>query len=146
MHMGSSSVNNPHVFGQARTGLLYSRTILSNPCLGKRVRTTMKRWMIVPVETEIEWPAEETTFQFMGQMLTLRPPQEDSAADVCLEYEHPLADKRSFETICRFLSAFSWWQHRPARAGSSISCTTPMRCGKRGFGPPTRKGYNLLPT
>jgi hypothetical protein len=26
----------------------------------------MKRWMIVTVETEIEWPTEETTLEFGG--------------------------------------------------------------------------------
>lgn len=105
----------------------------------------MKRWMIVTVETEVEWPAEEATFQFLGQALILRPPSGDSAADVRMQYEHPASEKDAIETICRFLSALSWWQHRPTRGRLRISCTAPIRGGKGGHGPALRKGYHLPP-
>jgi hypothetical protein len=103
----------------------------------------MKRWMIVTVETEIEWPTQETAHQFAGHTLILLPPEGDAAADVRIQYEHPQSEQDAFETICRFLSALSWWQHRPARARLRISCTAPMRGGKGGYGPPLRMHYRI---
>jgi hypothetical protein len=105
----------------------------------------MKRWMIVTVETEIEWPTEETTLEFAGHTLNMRPPEGDAAADVRLEYDHPQSERNAFETICRFLSALSWWQHRPARSRLRISCTAPMRGGKGGYGPPLRMHFRIPP-
>lgn len=103
----------------------------------------MKMWMIVTVETELEWPAEEDFVSFMGHTLILRPPDGDFAADVRLQYEHPQSEQEAFGTICRFLTALSWWYHRPARARLRIACTAPMRGGKGGFGMPLRKDYQL---
>ncbi len=100
-------------------------------------------WMIVTVETELEWPAEETSVPFMGRTLILRPPDDDSAADVRLQYEHPQSERRAFDAICRFLTALSWWHRRPARARLRIGCTAPMRGGKGGYGPPLRANYQL---
>ena len=103
----------------------------------------MKMWMIVTVETELEWPAEETAVSFMKHTLILRPPNGDSAADVRLQYEHPQSEQKTFETICGFLTALSWWYRRPARARLRIGCTAPMRGGRTGDGPPLRKNYQL---
>lgn len=103
-------------------------------------------WMIVTVETELEWPAEETSVSFMGHTLILRPPDGDDAADVRLQYEHPESQLEAFETICRLLTALSWWHHRPARIRLRIDCTSPMRGGNRGgggYGPPLCKKYQL---
>jgi hypothetical protein len=105
----------------------------------------MKRWMIVTVETEIEWPTEETTLEFAGHTLVMRPPSGDAAADVRLEYDHPQSEHNALETICRFLSALSWSQHRPCRGRLRISCTAPMRGGKGIYGPPLRKDYRIPP-
>jgi hypothetical protein len=103
----------------------------------------MKRWMIVTVDTEIEWAAEETTAEFGGYTLILRPPRGDAAADVRLEYDHPQSEHYALETICRFLSALSWWQHRSCRGSLRISSTAPMRGGKGIYGPPLRKDYRI---
>jgi len=105
----------------------------------------MKRWMVVTVETQIEWPAEETTIEFMGRLLVLRPPAGDSAADLRLQYEYPEGEQKAVETICRFLSTLSWHHRRPARGRYRISCTAPMRGGSRGFGPPLCKEFELSP-
>ena len=106
----------------------------------------MKMWMIITVETELEWPAEETSVSFMGRTLILRPPDGDSAPDVRLQYEHPQSEREAFDTICRFLTALSWWYRRPARAKLRIGCTAPMRGGKGGFGPPLRSNFQLPPS
>ena len=103
----------------------------------------MKMWMIVTVETELEWPAEETSVSFMGHKLILRPPDGNAVADVRLQYEHPQSERQAFETICRFLTTLSWWYHRPARARLRIARTAPTRGGKGGYGPPVRKDYKL---
>src|SRR5947208_3351831 len=87
----------------------------------------MKQWMIVTVETGIEWPTEETTITFAGRTLMLRPPDGNAAADVRLEYDHPESRRDAFEAISRFLSALSWWRHRPCRTTDSFSCSVPMR-------------------
>jgi hypothetical protein len=103
----------------------------------------MKRWMIVTVNTELEWPSEETKVNFMDQVMIFRPPDGDSAADVRIRYEHPQGEQEAFERICRFLSILSWYYRRPARARYRISCTAPMRGGSRVFGPPLRKWFGL---
>jgi hypothetical protein len=103
----------------------------------------MKRWMIVTVETEIEWPTDETTVEFADHTLVIRPPSGDAAADVRLEYDHPQSEHEALEVICRFLSALSWWHHRPCRGRQRISCTTPMRGGKGSYGPPLCKDYRI---
>lgn len=103
----------------------------------------MKMWMIVTVETELEWPIEETSATFMGSTFVLRPHDSKSAADVRLQYDHPRDERQAFEKICRFLTALSWWHHRPARARLRIGCTAPMRGGKGSNDPPLRKNYRL---
>ncbi|MSQ96824.1 MAG: hypothetical protein EXR98_20035 [Gemmataceae bacterium] len=105
----------------------------------------MQMWMIQTVETELEWPAQETTVSFMGQTLILRPPEGNSAADIRLLYEteDSQAIREGYGTICRFLSALSWRHRRPARTRLHFACTAPMRGGKGGFGPAMRKDYFL---
>src|SRR5438552_658078 len=104
----------------------------------------MKHWMIVTVETDIEWPTEETSVEFSGHTLIMRPANGDAAADVRHEYDHPQSQRSAFETICRFLSALAWWQHRPARVKLTFSCTVPMRGGKGGYGgPPLRMHFRF---
>jgi hypothetical protein len=106
--------------------------------------TAMKRWMIVTVENGIEWPSQEMTHPFAGRALILRPSDKETAADVRLEYEHPDEERDAFETICRFLSTFSWWQHRPARAQYRLTCSAPtLRGGKGAHGLPTRRDYQI---
>lgn len=83
----------------------------------------MKYWMIVTVENGVLWPAQETTIDFMGNKLILRPPIDDAAADVRLQYEHPVEEQKAFETILRFLSVLSWSKRCPARARLRIACT-----------------------
>lgn len=90
----------------------------------------MKWWMIVTVENSALWPTEETTVDFMGNELILRPPTDKDAADVRMHYEHPEGRLHAFETILRFLSALSWSKRCPARARLRIECTAPMRGGK----------------
>ncbi len=90
----------------------------------------MKWWMIVTVENSALWPTEETTVDFMGNELILRPPTDKDAADVRMHYEHPEDRLHAFETILRFLSALSWSKRCPARARLRIECTAPMRGGK----------------
>ena len=99
--------------------------------------------MIVTVETELEWSAEETSVAFMDHTLILRPPDGDSAADLRIQYEHPQSQQEVFETICRFLTTLSWWHRRPARGRLRIECHAPMRGGKGGYGPPLRRNYQL---
>src|SRR5438132_1021886 len=103
----------------------------------------MRHWMIVTVETEIEWPAEETAFQFAGHTLILRPPEGNAAADVRTQYDHAQSHRDALEAICRFLSALSWWQHRPARVRLCPSCTVPIRVGKLDYSPPLRKDFRI---
>jgi hypothetical protein len=80
----------------------------------------------------------------MGHSLVLRPPENTSAADVRLQYEHPHLERKAFEAILRFLTALSWWHHCPTRVRLAPACTAPtLRVGKGSFGPPLRKGYCL---
>lgn len=104
----------------------------------------MKQWMIVTVESEVEWPAEEVSLQFMGQNLSLRPPDGNAAADVRMQYEHPQSENEALETICRFLSALSWWQHQPVHGRLRLSCISPTMRGDKGKGgSPLRRDYRI---
>jgi hypothetical protein len=104
----------------------------------------MKMWRIVGVETQLEWPAEETTVAFMGHTLVLRPPEGASAADIRVQFEDAQSERKALETIFRFLTALSWWHHCPARVGLAPACTAPtLRVGKVGFGAALRKDYRL---
>ena len=103
----------------------------------------MNMWMIITVDTELDWPSGETTVSFMERTLILRPPGDDAAPDVRLQYEHPDQQLEAFDTISRFLTAMSWWYRRPARARLRIECTAPMRGGKVGLGPPLLKDFQL---
>jgi len=101
----------------------------------------MRMWKIVGVETELEWPMEETQVSFMGHPLFLRPPEGESDADVRLQYDHPEDEKDAFGIICRFLSALSWWRRCPVLAKRQTRCTGPLRVGKWGNGPPLCRDY-----
>jgi len=102
----------------------------------------MKWWIIVTVENSVLWPTEETTVDFMGHELILRPPTEENAADVRMQHEHPDECMQAFETILRFLSALSWSKRCPACAKLRIECTHPMRGGKGNSDPILCTGYS----
>lgn len=102
----------------------------------------MKSWMIVTVENSVLWPKKETTVNFMGNKLILRPPTEKDAADVRIQHEHPDDCMKAFETVLRFLSALSWSKRGPAHARLRIDCTAPMRGGKGNSIPILCQGYS----
>lgn len=102
----------------------------------------MKWWMIVTVEAGVFWPTEETTINFMGHQLILRPPTESDAADVRIQYEQPTDEYQAFETILRFLSTLAWSRRCPARARLRIKCTHPMRGGKGNNDPYLCRGFS----
>ncbi len=102
----------------------------------------MKWWMIVTVEAGIAWPTEETSIDFMGHQLFLRPPTSDQAADVRIQYKHPSDEYQAFETVLRFLSTLSWSRRSPARARLRIACTYPMRGGKGNNDPCLCAGFS----
>jgi hypothetical protein len=105
-----------------------------------------KQWLIVSVETDVEWPVRETEVRFRGHTLILRPDDEGNAADVRIMYDHPDSLLQAYETICRFLSTLSWRHGRPARVRLTQACSTPtLRLGKGGYGPPKLKDYRIAP-
>jgi methylamine utilization protein MauJ len=101
-----------------------------------------KMWMIITVETGIEWPDEEISVECMGRSLLLRPPEGNSAADVRIQYNHPEQERETFEFICRFLSGLSWWYKRPVKTGLKICCTAPMRGRKRDCVSPLQRNFH----
>jgi hypothetical protein len=93
--------------------------------------TAMKKWMIVSVESQAFWPINETSIEFNGRTLILRPPNGDTSADIRTAYLHPGQLQNALETIFRFLSAVSWWDDRPVFAERRSSCSTSeLRLGK----------------
>ena len=104
----------------------------------------MNAWMIITLETQLDWPTEETRVEFEGHALFLRPPDRDCQADIRLEYEHPQSERQAYETICRFLSILSWSRRRPARVARRIGCSGPdLRLAKGVLVPDLRKDYCL---
>lgn len=100
-------------------------------------------WMIVTLDTELDWPMAETVVEFEGQQLILRPAEAPASADIRVRYEHPQEELAAYETICRFLSVMSWWNRRPARPTERICCTAPIRGGKVRVGPPGWPDFNI---
>ena len=94
----------------------------------------MKQWMMITIESCPFWPAEETTVDFMGNELILRPPDGSNAADVRMQYESPEGQLHVTETIFRFLSALAWSERCPVRTRLRISCTAPTLRGAKGNG------------
>lgn len=74
----------------------------------------------------------------------LRPPEVDAAADVRLEYEHPVREREAYGTICRFLSVLSWRHRRPASAMIRHSINSPtMRLDRMSHDPPLEKHFQF---
>jgi hypothetical protein len=85
----------------------------------------MQKWMRITVETEIEWPAEETTVEYKGDSYTLLPPTDEFDAEVRMRYDDPSEFLKTVEKINRFLTALSWWNRQPAKAKYRQCITHP---------------------
>lgn len=105
----------------------------------------MNMWMIVTIETAIEWPKEETTVSFTGHPIALRPPTDDSDADVRMQFYFPENELETFELLSRFLTTLSWWQHRPVIARYRLTGSSPIRGGKGRFRTPLINNFKLSP-
>ena len=75
----------------------------------------MKWWLVVGLETSIEWPVVETEVAFEGHKLLLRPSVGDCYPDVAMQYEHPTGKTEAIELASRFLSLMTWEHRRPTR-------------------------------
>src|SRR5436190_1210263 len=104
----------------------------------------MKMWMILSLDTQIDWPGKETEVTFDGKTLILRPPTTDAATDIRIQFDHPEGEIGAYETVCRFLSALCWFERRGARIVDRTTCTAgALRLGRGPTGPPKWDGFAL---
>jgi hypothetical protein len=74
-------------------------------------------YAVVAVETRVTWPTTETSIQFEGQTLTLRPGTSKLYRTVYTKYEPDTqeASAAAHSLLRRFLSAFAWSGEEPVR-------------------------------
>src|SRR2546423_1058924 len=95
-------------------------------------------WLIAGIETDLDWPKQETRIELLGNTFFLRPPTDEAAADIRTKFMYPDEQPFAYESVSRFLSIYSWWWSRGARIGLSTGSTAErMRIGNRGLYPPS---------
>jgi Methylamine utilization protein MauJ len=107
----------------------------------------LRMWLIAGVETDLDWPKQETSVDLLGRSFVLRPPTSEAAADIRTSSSYPDEQQVAYEGISRFLSVFSWWWGRGARIGLCTGSTAErMRIGNRGLYPPPLTEDFYIPT
>jgi hypothetical protein len=106
----------------------------------------MKWWLVVAIETNIEWPTVRTTVDFEGEVLTLRPSENRSYADICVQYEHPAGKAGAIERVNRFLSAMAWHHRAATRVVFYGSATHPIPFGQTLSRPIGNMHFHVPPT
>src|SRR5262245_29330079 len=70
------------------------------------------RWLNVGVKGSAAWPTEETTVEFDGQILILKPATSDTEQSVHIN-PRGISDVEAITLINRFLSVLSWCDDQP---------------------------------
>jgi len=98
--------------------------------------TISKLWFVAILETDIPWPMEETSVDFVGHKLLLRPVEEDCAPDIAFQISRPMTRAGAESIVSRYLSGLAWVEKRSARIKFIHCSTSLMRGGKGPDGPP----------
>jgi hypothetical protein len=89
-----------------------------------------QQWAVVGVETGVHWPTTDTTIEFDGHQLTLRPETLDRAPTVIMQCGPSLTLDDGLRVIRRFLSSLSWVHGAPIREIASTGGSAPFWIGK----------------
>ena len=97
------------------------------------------------VDTGIPWPTQETTVDFLGHKIILRPSGEDGIApDIRMRLTPSMTDVDGIRVLLRFLSMISWWNQAPARIDLGGLTNYPLRFKIHCLPPPKCPDF-LLP-
>lgn len=96
----------------------------------------MDRWLNVSVRGSAAWPTEETTVEFGGQKLVLKPATPKTERSVHIELRD-ISNVDALTLINRFLSILSWCDDQPMEnryglSGTSVPVAVPRE--SRGVG------------
>ena len=86
-------------------------------------------WVVIGVETGVFWPTKETTVEFEGQQITLRPETKELAPTVIMQCKRLTMDE-GLHLLRRFLSSLSWVHGAPIREIGSTGGSHPFGIGK----------------
>ncbi|HUJ73120.1 MAG TPA: methylamine utilization protein MauJ [Verrucomicrobiae bacterium] len=89
-----------------------------------------KLWMVTGVETNIGWPIVETTAEFRGHQIILRPQTDKLAPSVAMAYEPPVTAHDAQVILNEFLSALSWVERSGIKDTGLIGGSHPFGIGK----------------
>jgi len=103
------------------------------------------QYLIIGVETNIPWPADETWVKFEGHDFLLRPSGKDPLSSPCVLFKHDSAMPREeeLEIARRFMSALSWSKRGYVREESVIGSGLPVRMGRAMFRGATTHHFSL---
>jgi hypothetical protein len=86
-------------------------------------------WVVIGVETGVFWPTKETTVEFDGHQITLRPETKELAPSVIMQCMG-LTMNEGIHLLRRFLSSLSWVHGAPIREIGSGGGSHPYGIGK----------------
>lgn len=89
-----------------------------------------RQWVVIGVETGVFWPTTDTTVEFDGHQLTLRPETIELAPTVIMQCKPPLTIDEGLHLLRRFLSSLSWVHGAPVREIASTGGSHPFGIGK----------------
>jgi len=68
----------------------------------------MRVWLTIGLDTTVAWPTTETTVEFEGHTIHLRPGTETAAPCVDLQYEDSEGHVEALGVLKRFMSSLAW--------------------------------------
>ncbi|MGO9058113.1 MAG: hypothetical protein ACLQU2_12145 [Candidatus Binataceae bacterium] len=73
----------------------------------------MERWLNIGVKGTAIWPTKETTVEFGGHKLLLKPATRDTEQSIHINLQGISGDVHALTLINRFLSVLSWCADQP---------------------------------
>jgi hypothetical protein len=86
-------------------------------------------WVVIGIETGVFWPTTETTVEFDGHQITLRPETKELAPSVIMQCKSVTMDE-GMHLLRRFLSSLSWVHGAPIREIAAGGGSHPHGIGK----------------
>ncbi|PYN83242.1 MAG: hypothetical protein DMD96_03005 [Candidatus Rokuibacteriota bacterium] len=91
----------------------------------------MGEWVVIAVDQDVCWASSETSVDFRGRELILRPPDGERYGDISLERVAGESYEEGATLIRRFLSVQSWLHEQPFPEAGESGGTHRIRLGGR---------------
>ena len=90
----------------------------------------MRMWVVMGLETSVDWPGEETKVVFRGREIVLRPETDERAPTIAVPYSKPETYEDAARLGTDFLSSLAWANGRPIRETLWTGGSFPIHVGK----------------